>query len=225
MFLIIAALLQAGSAQAVAPGNLHLVPEGLRLQPWALAGSRDALSSGSGPPFGSPAVDVQRLTFIDDRLLAERPQELAWWVTWVSSLSAVAVGQAVAAWQLQGTRYDEVRPQLGVGAASAAIGAAAILILMPSPGVWKPDGGGLESAERRLNRIADAETLGTSWLAQLAATAVNAAGAVVLAAGFHQPGAAVLSFAVGMSVAEAQIATHPTAGRQTAADYAAWPMP
>ena len=149
----------------------------------------------------------------------------AWWVTWVSSLSAVAVGQAVAAWQLQGTRYDEVRPQLGVGAASAAIGAAAILILMPSPGVWKPDGGGLESAERRLSRIADAETLGTSWLAQLAATAVNAAGPGGSCGRVPSAGSRCLELCIGISVAEAQIATHPTAGRQTAADYAAWSMP
>ena len=177
------------------------------------------LASGS---VARARVVAQRLRFLDDRFDAGRRAGNTWWIGWLTSYGALAVGQALAAWGLPGTAFDSYRPQLVVGSLSAAIGAIGILA-MPWPGSWaRARDGDLDGAERRLHVIADGEALGHSWLAHLAAVLVNGVGALVLGFGFGMPIQAALGFVVGMGVAELQIFTQPTAGIHDEVDYRGW---
>jgi putative CocE/NonD family hydrolase len=176
-------------------------------------------------PVVAPKLDAERIGFIHERLDASRLSGRAWWISWLTTFSALALVQGGAALSLQGVQDEGLRPRLAVGALSSLVGVVGVL-LMPWPGVWTTVADeSVASAEHRLTVIADAETLGHSWVAHLATGLVNAAGSLVLWLVFRLPAYAALNFVVGMGVGELQILTQPTTGIHDLADYHAWQNP
>jgi hypothetical protein len=164
-----------------------------------------------------------RLSFVRERLHADAHDARVWAWSWGVGFTALALGQAGLAL----TRSDRgERAELYVGAGKTVLGLVPVLFVPVPAG---RDVGALDArltatngdegearcallpeAEVMLQRSADDEAFGRSWLAHAATVAVNAGGLLIVGFGYHRWTTGTLGAVVGTAVGELQIFTRPT---------------
>lgn len=199
----------------------------------------DATDGESAPT--DDAATIARIADVQSALDEQAPRARLWWDGFLVGYAGAALAQGGLAFAV----HDEgMRVDLAIGAAKSALGAGALLV-MPRTPRWAASAlrdadastpaarrAKLALAEKLLDEAAETERLGHAWLAHAGAIGVNAAGAAVGWFGYDRRATAIGGLAIGVAVAEIQIATMPTAAvdardrlRQgaTRVGVAAWP--
>lgn len=198
-----------------------------------IAGTLAAAVLGASAPAAAEPSDAEvtrRLAFISARLERGERSASIWWHAWYSSYLALAVGQGIIAGAVndRGTRAD-----MAVGAVLSSLGAGALGVF-DFPARWAGSSlralpertpaerrRKLRRAERLLEKAAESEAFGRSWIAH------GACGLVAVGSGFllgfaYKRGWAALTTVVGsMAVSELQIWTQPTAAIAASRAYRA----
>lgn len=160
----------------------------------------------------------QKIDFIEQQFLNARDDSQAWQWGWFGLLGSAAVVQTIGANTLDG---DNMKYDMGVGAATSFLGAADMLINPMATHYYsdqlqsmdKESGitqeAKLRQAEIWLDSAAEREVYEQHFINHLLAGFVNGLGALMIAYDDDRSTDAWLSFAVGMAVSEIKIYTAP----------------
>lgn len=173
---------------------------------------------------------TERLGFIRERLAEEARHARQWSFVWGLSYGVLTGGQfaLIAASDERGEKIDMV-----VGAATSAVGLAAILILplavmtdqkeleqrLKLASLWDDPCATLKQAEELLMKDAEDEAAGKSWLMHGANVLLNAAAGLVLWLGFDRWESALITFASGTALGEVMIFTQPDSLEEDLQEY------
>ncbi|MFO0761557.1 MAG: hypothetical protein U0359_34070 [Byssovorax sp.] len=214
------------------------------LGPWLaaalLAPSLAAAPARAEPPRPAPAArsdaEVEkRLAFLNDRLMRATPAATRWWYGWYGGWTALTLIQAGMAF---GVSDAGLRKDAAVGAAFSSLGvlpfglfsftplhAAAALRALPesTPEARRIK---LARAEHLLEKSAEDETLGRSFLPHAAGGAASLAACLTVVLAYKRPlFSGLFQLLGGVVLNEAQIFTQPTAAIHDLADYRALDNP
>jgi hypothetical protein len=176
-------------------------------------------AAAAGPEIPDAEV-AQRLAFIEARLMKGERSAKLWWHIWYGSYLGLTVGQGV----LAGAINDKgLRADMGVGAVTSALGAAALGIFdfparhagstvraLPA-GTPVERRAALARAEKILEKAAEGEAFGRSWISHVAGIGVAGAATLVLALAYKRGWSSLTTLGAGIVVTELQIWTQPTA--------------
>jgi cytochrome c biogenesis protein CcdA len=176
-------------------------------------------AAASAPVSASSDAEVsERLHFIESHLEAGAPMAQLWFGGWTAVYSGLTVGQAIL---FATTHNRENQINYVVGGIGALVGVLSMVVI-PMPAAFAachlrglPETTPeervrkLEVAERWLNRAADGEAFGQSWLVQAGGFVFTIAEGLVLALGYHYLGDGARTTFIGIAVAQTQVTTQP----------------
>jgi hypothetical protein len=163
---------------------------------------------------------TQRLAFIEARLEAGRPAAERWsygWFTTYVALSVVQFGVTL------GTTDVGLREDMAVGAFTSSLGVLPFAIFPFTPRFASRELAAMPEAtpaqrarklvraEALLEKCADQEAFGKSWMTHVGVIAVNVGIGLGLAFGYDRVKSGVQTTLIGIGVSEFQIFTEPTA--------------
>ena len=167
-----------------------------------------------------------RLEFLVRHLDAGRGRLRAWWIAWLTTYGALAVGQAVAIAVVPEIFQDRdtvhaMQKSLALNASASLLGAIAVAIAYPpsmsgsrsvralQDGTPEGDARALARAEQLVRGTADKQRFGRSWLRHVGGAVISVAAGLVNWLAFHRPVEGGLTMGVGTALTQAQIWTQP----------------
>jgi hypothetical protein len=164
---------------------------------WALVAVMVALHAGVARA-GACEDDLELQHAIDNEVRGLR----IWSISW-GSIYAVNAGVELG---IAATTHDaNARIDLAVGGASAVIGALSAFLIPLRFTIP------LQSAHRcdSLEKVAEEQQLGRSWLGHVGNVAINAAVLLILGVGYHHWQSAFIGAGIGLAVGELTLWTQP----------------
>ncbi len=227
--LVVVALCGAGQATAAPAAPAPSPPPKKRAVPRPTdAALRRALARPRARPRSvDPRSAVQaRLAFLVRHLDDGRGRLRAWWIAWLTTYGALAVGQAVAIPVVPALFDDRdevhaMQKSLAVNSAASLLGAIAMAIAYPPAfpgsrsvralrdGTPEGDARALARAERLLRGTANKQRFGRSWLQHVGGALVSVAAGLVDWLAFHRPVEGGITMGVGVALTQTQIWTQP----------------
>lgn len=168
----------------------------------------------------SDAEVAQRIAFLQDRLVRGERSAKIWWHAWYTGYLTLTVGQGILAGAVKDPGF---RAERAVGAVMSSLGAGALGVFdfparyagsaiqaLPedTPAERRRK---LAAAERLLQKSAEGEAFGRSWLSHAACGAVAVGAGFLLGFAYKRGWAALTTVAGSLAISELQIWTQPTA--------------
>ena len=178
------------------------------------------VTSAEAQPVIPDSASASGDTFnLQETVMRDRAQFMAWWYTWLAGYSAATAGQAAVFFT---SENKTLKQDMALGAATTLVGAVGQLIMPMVPGDsplkdYRFDADGISEdpeadikAAQLLEAIALREKEGRSWKMHAMSCAVNLTSGLITWLGFKRTVMDGLeNFALNTAITEAQIWTQP----------------